>query len=142
MKNAITAAAILIVAGFVVLSAATPSQTMMRANIPFAFLAGEQMYPAGDYWVGVNNDFRYVNLRSVDSTTEQRVAFNGTCVQRNGQDLAKGFLQFERYGATYTLHAVGVPDAKAGVGLKPSSAEKELARANGGSASAEVTLIP
>lgn len=142
MKNVIAKAAFLLVAGCVVLSAATPSYTLMRANIPFAFLAGDQMNPAGEYWVGVNSEFRYVNLRPVDSATAQRVALNGTFVPRNDRDLMKkGFLRFERYGSTYTLHAAGVPEAEAGLGLAPSKAETELAKTYGGPAEVEVNLI-
>ena len=142
MKNVIAKAAVLLAAGCVVLSAAMPSHTLMRANIPFAFLAGDQMNPAGEYWVGVNPEFRYVNLRPVNGATSQRVALNGTFVPRSRRDLTKGgFLRFERYGSTHALRAVGVPEAEAGLGLAPSKAEAELAKANGGPAEEEVSLI-
>ncbi len=142
MKNVIAKAAFLLVAGCVVLSAATPSHTLMRANIPFAFLAGDRMNPAGEYWVGVNSDFRYVDLRALDSTTAHRVALNGTFVPRNGRHpMKRGFLRFERYGSTHVLRAVGVPEAKAGLGLAPSKSETELAQTSGGSAEVEVSLI-
>ncbi len=137
MKNVIAVVA-LILAGCVVLSAATPSQ--MRAHVPFAFLAGEHVNPAGDYWVEVNSDFRYVSLRPVDSTEEQRVGFNGKQVTRSGRDRSKGFLRFEQYGATYTLHAVGIPEGAAGFGVKPSNAEKELAKVNRAVALVEISL--
>jgi hypothetical protein len=52
----------------------------------------------------------------------------------------KGFLRFDQYGATYALRAVGAPGAEAGLGIKPSKAETELAKANGGSTGVEVSL--
>ena len=100
------------------------------------------MHPAGEYWVGVNSEFRCVNLRPLNSATTQRVAFNGTFVARNGRDRTKkGFLRFERYGSTHALRAVGVPEAEAGLGLVQSKAETELAKANGAPAVVEVGLI-
>ena len=141
MKNLITKAAVLLVTGCVVLSAAMPSHRPMRVNIPFAFLAGDQMLPAGEYWVGVNSEFRYVSLRPVNSATSRNVALNGTFVPRIARDLTRGFLQFEQYGSTHALRAVGVPEAEAGLGLAQSKAEAELAKANGGPAVAEMNLV-
>jgi hypothetical protein len=140
MKSLIAKAAVLLVAGFVVLSAAMPSQTLMRANIPFAFLAGDQMHPAGEYWVQVNPEFRYVSLRPLDGATAQWAALNGSYVPRTGRELTKGFLQFERYESTYALRAVGIPEAKAGFGVMPSRAEKEL-KAHGAAARVEISLL-
>ncbi len=137
MKNVIAVVALML-AGCVVLSAATPYQ--MRAHIPFAFLAGEHVNPAGDYWVEVNADFQCISLRPVQSTEERRVRFNGKQVARSGRDRSKGFLRFEQYGATYTLRAVGAPEAPAGFGVKPSNAEKELAKVNRAVALVEISV--
>jgi hypothetical protein len=140
MKSVIAKTAVFIVAGFVVLSAATPSKTEMRANIPFAFLAGDRMHPAGEYWVQVNSDCRYVSLRPFNSTTARHVALDGNFVPRTGRDI-RGFLRFEQYGPTYALRAVGIRGAESGLGVRPSKAEKELARANGGAPGTEVSLV-
>ncbi len=137
MKKVIAVMALML-AGCVVLSAAPPAQ--MRAHIPFAFLAGEHLHPAGDYLLEVNSDFQCISLRSAGSTEVERVSFDGKRVARSGQDRSKGFLRFERYGATYTLHAVGVPEAPAGFGVKPSNAEKELGKANRAVALVEMSL--
>ena len=141
MKRIISEAGVLLVAGLAVLSVAMPAraETLMRVNIPFEFLAGEQTHPAGDYYVRVNSEYRYVELRPTKSAIAERVALNGSAVPRQGMERMKGFLRFERYGSTYAMRAVGVPNAETGMGVKPSKIEKDLAKANGGSG-AEVSL--
>jgi len=141
MKNVIPKAAVLLLAGFAVLPAAGPSQKLMRANIPFAFIAGDQLQPAGEYWVGVNTDFRYVDLRSVNSVTGQRVSLAGNFTPRQGQDSTNGFLRFEQYGSTYALRAVGVPRAESGLGVRPSNVEKELAKTHGAASGVEISAM-
>ena len=142
MKNTVAKAAVLFVAGLVILSAAVAAQAgpLMRVNIPFAFLAGERMHQAGEYWVQVNSDFRYVELRPLDSAIAERVALTGVSAPRRGLDTLKGFLRFARYGSAYAMRAVGAPGAEAGLGVMPSKAEKELAKANGDAAGAEVSI--
>jgi hypothetical protein len=141
MKKIISEAGVLLVAGLAVLSAAMPAraETLMRVNIPFEFLAGERIHPAGDYFVLVNSDYRFVELRPSKSAHAEWVALNGRYVPRQGVDPMKGFLRFERYGSTYAMRAVGIPNAEAGMAVKPSKIEKELAKSNGG-AGAEVSL--
>ena len=140
MKNVIAKAAVLIMAGFAVLSAAAPSETPMLANIPFAFLAGDQMHPAGEYLIRVNADYRYVELRPAKSAIAERVGLNGKSTERNRVSLGKGFLRFERYGSTYALSGVATAQAKAGMSVTPSKAEKELAKVPGGGVAVDVSL--
>ena len=134
MRNGIARTAVLLAAGLAVLPAAkpAPAEKSMRTNIPFTFIAAGHMHPAGEYWVRLNSDFRYVELRSFRSAIAERVALDGGAVPRKGLDSMKGFVQFERYGSAYMLRAVGAPEAGAGLAVKPSKADKELAKANGG----------
>lgn len=143
MKNVIAKATVLIAAGFAVLLGATPakSETLLSVNIPFAFLAGGQQHGAGAYQVRVNPDFKYVELRPMDGAAAERVLLNGTFVPRFDKKSTDAFLQFEEYGATYTLRAVGRPGAIEGMAIAPSKTEKELVKTNGGSTGAKIVTI-
>ena len=142
MKNATVNAAVLLVAGLVVLLAAMPAQaeTIMRVDIPFAFLAGEQMHPAGEYLVKIDSRARLAELRPVDGVNTDRLMLDGTLVSRKGVDSMKGFLRFQLYGSTHALQVIGAPAGEAGFGVKASKAERELARTHGGDAGSVVTV--
>jgi len=144
MNNARAKATLLLLAGLVVLLAAIPAraQTLMRVNIPFDFLAGEKVNPAGEYFIKVNPEFLVADLRSVNSTNTSRVALGGYLPSHQGQDLTKAFLRFRVYGSAYALEAIGAPTATSGgYTVRPSKAEPQLAKATGGAAVPEVTLV-
>jgi hypothetical protein len=141
MKTVIAKAAVLLLVSLVVLPAAFAAQagTPMRVEIPFAFLAGDHMYPAGAYEVRANSDFAYVEIREVKSAIAERVALLRTAVERKSVDPALGFLRFEQVGTTYTLKAVAAPNQAEGLAVRPSKAEKEMAK--GGGAAGNVVTI-
>jgi hypothetical protein len=131
MKNLIAKAGVLVAAGFMAFSAATPVQaaTLMQVNVPFAFLAGDQINTAGVYWVRVSSAPQRVELRSAKSALAERLVMNGTTVRRIGSDLTKGFLRFERLGSMYVLWAVGSAGSEDALVVKPSKTEEQLAKA-------------
>jgi hypothetical protein len=141
MKNVIAKTAALLLASLVVLPAAFAAQagTPMRVEIPFAFLAGDHMYAPGTYEVRANSQFAYVEVRDVKNAIAERVALVRTAVERKNVDRALGFLRFEQVGTTYTLKAVAAPYQAEGLAVKPSKAEKEMAK--GGGATGNVITI-
>ncbi len=141
MKNVIAKAAALLLVSLVVLPAAFAAEggAPMRVEIPFAFLAGDHMYAPGAYEVRANSEFGYVELRQVKSSIAERVALVRTGVERKNVDPALGFLRFEQLGTTYALKAVGAPNQAEGLAVKPSKAEKEMAK--GGGATGNVVTI-
>ena len=143
MKNVFAKATVLMAAGFAVLMGAAParSETRMSVNIPFAFLAGEQIHAAGAYQIRVNADMKYVELRPVEGVATERVLLDGTYVSRADKTATAGFLQFAQYGETYALRAVGAPGAGEGLGLAHSRAEKELAKTNGGASRTSIVTV-
>jgi hypothetical protein len=138
MKHGIAKAAGLLVAGLVVLSAAMPAwaETPMRMNIPFGFLADGQKHPAGVYFITLNPDFGFAELRWSQSVFSQRLMLNGSVIARTGQDPIKRFVRFEKNGSNYTLLSVG---SQAGVvAVRPMKSGTELAKANRGGTTVDV----
>jgi hypothetical protein len=143
MKNVFAKVTVLMAAGFAVLVGATParSETRMNVNVPFAFLAGEQIHAAGAYQIRVNADMKYVELLPMDGVATERVLLDGTYVSRADKKATAGFLQFTQYGGTYALRAVGAPGAGEGLGLARSRAEKELAKTSGGASRTSIVTV-
>ena len=79
MKKVVSRSTLLIAATIAILAMTTAKAEtpLMRMDIPFAFLAGEHTLPAGNYWVRVDTDFRFLELRPADGTGAQRVALAG-----------------------------------------------------------------
>ncbi len=140
MKNAI--ANVLLTVGFAALLGTTPArcQSSMRFEIPFTFLAAGHAHAAGVYEVSMNTDLRYLLVRPVNSTVGELVMLNGGSVRRAAKSSTAGFLQFQKCGNTYALRAVGAPGISDGLGVVPSKAEEELAKAAGGGAGEIVTI--
>jgi len=76
-----------------------------RFNIPFAFLAGEQALPAGEYFVKLDGFHRAVlQCRLSNCGAAVLIAFNTD--KPATANAEKGTLLFEQYGDLYALHAV------------------------------------
>lgn len=135
----LTIAIIITGAVFAVSAAAqTSAPQRMRANIPFAFSAGEKTLPAGVYTLSVvnpNSDRQALQIRSQDghfSAIIQTSVVSGQAVADH--DAAK--VVFRRYGDQYFFAQIDVAgDATTLVALKSRSersARKALARTGQG----------
>ncbi len=142
MKSLFASATVLITAGFAAFLGATPAraETLMKADIPFAFIAGEQTHAAGAYEVRVNRVSKYVELRPLGSPYVERVPLNGAFDPRVDKSSTDGFLQFHQYGDRFALRSVGTPGATEGLEVIVSKAEKELTKSTGGSSSRIITI--
>jgi len=111
----------------------------MRANIPFAFYAGKDLLPAGEYWFELRDTGAgsatgaSVILRSQNGSVNQflPIAFAG-CVDRGDSHN----VVFNKYGATYFLCTLNEGGYR--VCLPRTRAQKELAVAFKGSSRNEV----
>ncbi len=122
---------VLAVAGLAVAALAVPAvaeTSYMRVDIPFAFLAGNQVLPAGTYHVNVSNSFNYADFRSTNETRIHRVLLSNQRVERSTWGSGVGVLQFQKYGERLVLRAVFSPAQDEGHVFQKSKAEKELAR--------------
>ncbi len=103
----------------------------MRADIPFAFLAGHQTRPAGNYWVRVDADFRFLELRSATGTAAYRVGLSGGQFAIKAVSATEGSLIFNRYGDVYVLEGASRPMSDYGLKVTPSKAAAEMAHPSG-----------
>ena len=115
-------------------------QTSTRYNIPFQFLAGDQMMPAGQYLARLDLGSRTLNLRheSGISVLSLRVIPG----KRSLDPVEEGKLLFKAYGNAKVLARVwthGVADAS---DLPVSKAERELARTERAGSTIEIAFAP
>ena len=144
MKSLLLKTSVMIAAGFAAMFSAMPANaqapTLMRVDVPFAFLAGEQVHPAGMYYISVDSRFHIAELRSIHEKAAYRVALKPGTVSRTKGTEAKGYLVFSQYGQTWVLRGVCSHDADGAYRVTPSKAEIELAKANLGGGTVETTV--
>ncbi len=113
-------------------------QTMdLVATIPFQFLVGHVLMPAGDYVI----EHKSPSLLIVRQQGGRHTAIAClTLGEYRSTPLETGELEFNRYGETYFLAKVWAPDSKDGVSLVKSSRETELTRESGLAQRASIAL--
>jgi hypothetical protein len=100
------------------LAAPASAQTAMRANIPFAFVAGDQLLPAGAYNFVIDPGFSLCRIDSVSDGSMHPIRFVPGASRRQGANADAGVVQFQKYGDRYFLSGVwrpGNPDGLAAV---------------------------
>ena len=131
MKNIVTKSGVFIAASLAILAMAAPARAegnRMRLDIPFSFLAGEQRLPAGAYCVKFDRAFQALDLIPLKETTTCRVrVHNGRATRK--ADANRTVLAFRKYGETYVLRSLFVPNETESYDLKTSKTEIELAKA-------------
>ena len=131
---------ILMTAGIVALltvSAAFGQTRRAVADVPFQFAVGENILPAGKYFVEVNTAVNRIQLVSEDGAT--RVSMT---THRGDRPVPsdRAALVFKRYGTSRFLGQVAVSGDTGSYELARTRAEKELARVS--RPLAEVAEIP
>jgi hypothetical protein len=101
-------------------------QTMdIEATIPFQFLVGHVLMPAGDYVI----QHKAPSLLIVREQGGHHTAIASLTIgEYRSTPLKTGELEFNRYGETYFLAKLWAPASNAGVALPRSSRETELTR--------------
>jgi hypothetical protein len=139
MKNQTSKTAVLILT-LVALVAAVPAfgANPVRAHIPFAFEAGSQSLPAGQYVFerALNGAFLYV--QSVDRNG--RIAL-GVTPEGNPNSPREPQIVFERIGSTYRLAEVWVANSAVGMGIQPTPQQMLMAKKFGPPQRVVVALV-
>ena len=102
------------------------ARTRMKASLPFEFQIGNQLLPAGDYTVSIDNGARVVTLSN--ATQFASVALGAPMAYRNENDATTGRLAFFDYGSTHVLKNVWANGQAKGYVIPESRVERELAR--------------
>ena len=132
MKKIVTKSGFLVAAGLAILAMAVPvyaHTALMRMDIPFSFLAGEQRMPAGIYWVRFDGNFHSLDLTLANERKTYRVGIKDSLAMRKSLVADRGLLLFRNCGSTLVLAGVFAPGATERHDLRVSHAERELARA-------------
>lgn len=134
MKKLLSGKAALAALSLAVLGLAAPAgaQTIMRANIPFAFVAGNQSLPAGAYSFVVDTTFSICRIDSLRDGSMHPVRFVPGATRRPGANPDGGVVQFKKYGDRYVLNAVWKPGSADGLAAITSRRLIESAKAEGG----------
>lgn len=104
-------------------AASAPAQTV-RANIPFAFVAGDRMMPAGEYKLSMDQRFGVIVLQPEEKVGLYLSAHN--C--RFGTVDDRGSIVFHKYGDSYFLKRVKTSATREGYEFLPTRTEKDAAR--------------
>ena len=123
-----TALTIAIAAVALAASANAQNGNGMRMDIPFAFLAGNEVLPAGSYTVRVDDGFNRILLEPQTNGPVRAVPVASGITERKQSDAWLGVLRFQKYGERWVLRAAFRPGRADGYYVMPSKAEKELAR--------------
>ena len=121
---------ILMVVGLVslLMAPAASGQTIAKFNVPFQFVAGGQVLPAGEYRVKVDGSLRLLEIRRAGADDGSFL----TAVPVSTRDIAgAGKLVFNAYGSVRLLQSVWIRGRAEGVELVTSKAQREFAKAAG-----------
>ena len=100
----------------------------MQYKIPFAFVAGNQVLPAGTYQVTLDTNFYLCRFHSMDEAITHTVRVLPGATDRPWQESRNATLKFLRYGGTLYLSGVWNRGAVAGHETIVSRRVIELAR--------------
>ena len=124
--NAILALSILTV-GAVATASAQIAETRMSAQIPFAFIVGEQTLSAGRYQLRrIGDDPYLLCIQNVDDRRESAI-FNTGLVDE-GDWIRESQLVFHRYGDIYFLAEITSQYERIARELRPSKQERRMER--------------
>ncbi|MBI5084394.1 MAG: hypothetical protein HZB13_07340 [Acidobacteria bacterium] len=115
---------------------AQASKTTLRANVPFAFVAGDKVFPAGPYSIEMDSAVKRVLLQSdVGSNASYFLPMFNYVARPSG---GPGSLIFHKAGNAYFLHKLVGEGGTKEIEWQPTKTEREAARKSG----IEVAAIP
>jgi hypothetical protein len=144
MKNPISGKAMFFALAATTLLWVAPAgaqQSRMRMEIPFAFVAGERLLPAGPYWVTVDQDFLRCRFDGALTSTVQITRLLSVTDNRPSTKAEYGTLRFAVYGGRYFLSNVWRPGHEEGNRAVVSKRLLEAARSNSNDAGPAVTTV-
>jgi hypothetical protein len=107
-------------------SAAQAQETRVKANIPFDFVVGNKVLPAGEYMVVSEGSTNHVIVIRSDDTKSAILSLTLSCSSLNPSDKTK--LVFHTLAGRYFLSQVWMQGNDRGQELQKSSAEVQLAK--------------
>jgi len=110
---------------------ASAQSTKVRVDIPFEFVAGNSVLPAGQYYVTLDG-FPRVLLQGTNEKNGHMVALSGKSETRPASGAAGAKLQFSRYAGTVFLTGVWAPGHEDGKVVARSARLTEAMNAAGG----------
>jgi len=109
-----------------ILGSAAFAQTLsLRAVVPFNFVVGDKVYPAGEYAVNTSGNANYLLFIAGRSTKESVLTQSYPIT--SGMPAERSALIFQRLGETYILQQVWTAGSPVGLGLHQSHLETRLA---------------
>jgi len=109
-------------------TAAQAQNYSIRVEVPFQFIAGEKMYPAGDYRLSVDGAVHTLTIRPQANTSIHMVPLTPGYERRTGGDLEKGMVRFTKSGNLHVLNGVWRGGSADGNVTYMSRAAKEAAK--------------
>ena len=121
---------ILMVVGLVSLLMAPPAsgQAIAKFNVPFQFVAGDRVLPAGEYRVTVDSGLRRVEIRQAGAD-DGAFLMAIPALTKDAANASK--LVFTEYGSVKLLQWVRIGGRAEGLELPASKAQREVAKASG-----------
>ncbi len=98
---------------------------LVRVNIPFTFMAGEHVLPAGQYRVEVDPASNRMRLRRADG---EAGAYLSVYIAYKPQAPNMGTLVFHKYGNSHFLQGVWGAGRSWGYEVPASEAEREMVK--------------
>jgi hypothetical protein len=147
MKNTISGKATFLALGVAALLWVTPAGAQvstMRMEIPFTFVAGDQVLPAGQYVVTVDQNFHHCRFDNLSDSIMRIVRLASATDSRPLTKAAQGTLKFTRYGDQHFLSAVWRPGQEEGNRVVASKRLLETAKSKGngnGGSSTVITVV-
>ena len=112
---------------------AAPAQAQssysMRMDVPFQFVAGNQVLPAGQYSFTVDSAFHVLRIRSRKGTETSMVPLLSVSERRSRSHLEKGMLRFANTDGVQILNGVWQPGSDEGAQTVPSKQAIAAAKA-------------
>lgn len=131
-NNRLNGKALLAAAGLAVLTLAVPASAQtsnFQVRIPFSFVAGNHMVPAGQYNVTVDGDLARLRNLTGASITDHIVVLQPGATSRSSSNAEYGTLRFAKYGEKYFMTGVWKPGTTTGNGVTPSKRLLDSAQA-------------
>jgi hypothetical protein len=129
MRNATTIArGFMLIVGLGLVFAGTASAQTARFDIPFSFVAGRTVLPAGQYDVKMDVSARRMYVVPADGTAQTTLA---AIPNEANETPAASRLAFRKRGSTYVMSGAWLSDRHAGLELPADQVARALARAAG-----------
>ncbi len=125
MKSLLSWKSLAVAIAVLILGAASANAQIstLRVNVPFAFTAGTNVLPAGEYEINVHTDLMLSRIVPLNGDAVSLVRLVPGVTDRSPAKSEKGMLRFEKFGQRYVLIGVWRPGCVAGnsvVGGRPA----------------------